>query len=169
MPLGKNLFWSSPGLGTWKSFPFPSPRPCHLEIFFFFFFWSSPELGTWKIYPFPSPRPCYLENFCSWPLNFSIFRKSSFVALHFQVGLLNWFLFFSLKGWGFVFFSEDLLKYHFLAVNKFFMERIFFYESSKVALNGRLMARSSTKMILSWCFLQVGDLRTGILEEDDFL
>ena len=48
-------------------------------------------------------------------------------------------------------------------------EIIFFYESSKVALTGGLMARSSTKMILSWCFLQVGDLLTGILEEDGFL
>ena len=49
------------------------------------------------------------------------------------------------------------------------MEIIFFYESSKVALTGELVAKSSTKMILSWCFLQVGDLLTGILEEDGFL
>ena len=26
-----SFFWSSSGLGTWKIFPFPSPRPCHLE------------------------------------------------------------------------------------------------------------------------------------------
>nr|POF00341.1 hypothetical protein CFP56_33973 [Quercus suber] len=36
------------------------------------------------------------------------------------------------------------------------MEKLFFYESSKVALTGELMVRKrSTKMILLWCFLQV--------------
>ena len=46
------------------------------------------------------------------------------------------------------------------------MEKIFFYESSKIALTSELVAMSSTKMILSWCFLQVEDPLMGILEED---
>ena len=62
----------------------------------------------------------------------------------------------------------DLLKYPLLTVNKSFMEKIFFYESSKVALTSELVAMSSTKMILSWCFLQVEDPLMGILEEDGF-
>ena len=57
-----------------------------------------------------------------------------------------------------------------MAVNKSFMEILFFYESFKVAISGELVAmKSSTKMILSWCFLQVGDPLTGILEEEGFL
>ena len=82
------------------------------------------------------------------------------------MGSLNWFLFFSSKGWGFVSFSENLLKYPLLAVNKSFMEIIFFYESSKVALTGELVARSSTKMIFfilllffctdNWLLIRIG-------------
>ena len=57
-----------------------------------------------------------------------------------------------------------------MAVNKSFMEILFFYESSKVALTCELVARrSSTKMILSWCFLQVEDPFMRILEEEGFL
>ena len=55
-------------------------------------------------------------------------------------------------------------------MNKSFIGILFFYESSKFALTGELVARrSSTKIILSWCFLQVGDPLTGILEEEGFL
>ena len=44
------------------------------------------------------------------------------------------------------------------------MEIVFFYESFKVAFTSELVARrSSTKMILSWCFLQVGDPGRGRL------
>jgi len=49
-------------------------------------------------------------------------------------------------------------------MNKSFMEILFFYESSKVALTGELMARrSSTKMILSWCFYSGGGSSYGDL------
>ena len=72
----KNLFWSSPELGTWKIFPFPSPKPCHLEKILFC---SSPELGTWKICLFPSPRPCHLETiFCFAQVLGQVHGKFSF-------------------------------------------------------------------------------------------
>ena len=170
---------------------FPNPRPCHLEKICFgqvlsqvhekFALLKSCAMSLGKNLFWPSSGPgtrkvCSSQvlghvtwKFCSWSLNFSNFRKGSFIASHSQVGLLNWFLFFSLKGWEFVFFSKDLLKYSLLAVKKSFMEIIFFYESSKVALTSELVARSSTKMILSWCFLWVGDPLTGILEEEGFL
>ena len=57
-----------------------------------------------------------------------------------------------------------------MVVNKSFMEILFFYELFKVAFTCELVARSSsTKMILSWCFLQVGDPLMRILEEEGFL